>query len=241
MGGRAPDWVVDVGNTRVKAARLGPDGEIAEVFAVDPDEPDLPLSGDVAALSVSRPHADVLLARFGDVPGVRLRILGEERPLPIEIRVVRPEQVGHDRLANAAAAHARAGRAAIVADVGTAITVDAVDGAGAFLGGTIGPGPRAALEGLRAAAPHLPDPGDLEPDGVLGQTTREAMAAALRYGFAGTLDRIFEEMSEALGGGPALFLTGGGAEGLAGVVRVDVELVPHLTLEGVRELAGRSA
>ncbi len=237
MNAPRPDWVVDVGNTRVKAARLGPDGALLEVLAADPVAPDLPLEGRVAVLSVSRPHAEALLARYDPDDRVSLRLLGVDEPLPIEIRVIRPEEVGHDRLANAAAAHVRAGGAAIVADVGTAITVDAVDGTGAFLGGTIGPGPRVALAGLRAAAPHLPDPEDLVPTCILGQTTREAMAAAIRYGFAGAVDRMIEEMAESMGGRPARFLTGGGSEALADALRSGPEFVPHLTLEGIRELA----
>jgi type III pantothenate kinase len=155
----------------------------------------------------------------------------------VPVRVSRPEQVGHDRLANAVAARERAGGAAVVADVGTAITIDAVDGDGAFRGGAIAPGPRSALRGLRARAPHLPDPGDLVPAGILGGTTEEAMAAALVLGFAGLVDRLLEEAAEALGGVPALLLTGGGAEALRDRLRTAPELVPHLTLTGIRILA----
>jgi type III pantothenate kinase len=193
----------------------------------------------VAVLSVSRPRVEALRERCASLRDVRLRVLGEDGPLPIEVRVRRPEQVGHDRLANAAAAHVRARGAAVVADVGTAITVDAVDASGAFRGGAIGPGPRAALEGLRARAPHLPDPGDLDPSGALGETTREAMASALRFAVAGGIDRLLEEVASALGGAPALFLTGGGGPAILPTLRTRPEPVPDLTLEGIRELARR--
>jgi pantothenate kinase type III len=233
-------WAIDVGNTRIKAGRFNEDGELVEVIVADPFHPDLPIMGTVAVLSVSRRHEDALLARVRARPGTAIHILGRDAPLPIEIRTRAPDEVGLDRLANAAAAHVRADGAAIVADVGTAITVDAVDLTGAFAGGTIAPGPRAALEGLRARAPHLPDPGDRPSSGPLGGTTLEAMAGALDLGFAGLVDRLVSDAATALGGAPAVFLTGGGAPRLRPNLRSDTSHVPDLTLEGIHLLARRS-
>ena len=167
-------------------------------------------------------------------------MLGRDLPLLVESRVRRPEQVGHDRLANAVAAHVLADGAAVVADVGTAITVDAVDASGAFLGGTIAPGPRVALEGLRARAPHLPDPGAAAVSGPLGGTTVEAMAAALAIGFAGLPDRLLDSVAAAAGDSSPRFLTGGGADAIRPRLRSDVTVVPDLTLEGIRILTRRA-
>jgi type III pantothenate kinase len=233
-------WAVDVGNTRIKAGRFDGDGRLVEVIAADPAAPDLPLTGTVAVLSVSAPNEAALLEVAARRPGVAVRVLGRDVPLSIENRTRRPEEVGLDRLANAAAAHVRSGGAAVVGDVGTAITVDAVDVTGAFAGGTIAPGPLAALEGLRARAPHLPDPGDAPSAGALGGTTSEAMAGALEIGFAGLLDRLLGEAAAALGGEPEVFLTGGGAERIGGALRTPVTHVPHLTLEGIHLLARRA-
>ena len=64
------------------------------------------------------------------------------RDVPLTIRVDEPARVGIDRLLAALAADRlrQRDRAAIVVDLGTAITVDLVDADGAFAGGAILPG-----------------------------------------------------------------------------------------------------
>ena len=234
---RIETWAVDVGNTRVKAGRFDPAGTLLDVRSGAPDEP-LLLRGRARVLSVSAGH----LARFlaaNEGPGVSIEPLA--LPLAVELRVDAPAEVGVDRLANAAAAWERARGVAVVVDVGTAITVDAVAADGAFLGGAIAPGPAAATAGLRAGAPHLPDPGPGSPASALGRRTIDAMAGALRFGFAGLVDRLVEEVAAAAGfAGAAAFLTGGGASVLGPASRTAFAHVPHLTLEGI-DVLGRRA
>ena len=97
-------------------------------------------------------------ASFGDVSAIAtcsvvptltaaLETIAErrERPLlvasagtvPIAIRTDRPAEVGADRLVNALAAARIHGTPAIVADFGTATTLDCVAADGAFVGGLI--------------------------------------------------------------------------------------------------------
>ena len=86
------------------------------------------------------------LGRVADGLLIPLRV-AEAGHLPLPVRVDRPLEVGADRLVNALAAHRLHGSPSVVADVGTAITVDAVAADGAFLGGAIAAGPE-----LRALA-----------------------------------------------------------------------------------------
>ncbi|MFH0910326.1 MAG: type III pantothenate kinase, partial [Planctomycetota bacterium] len=72
-----------------------------------------------------------------------------------------PETTGGDRLTAARAAWEREQRAVLVIDAGTAVTVDAVDREGVFLGGAILPGPviwLAALHNTTAQRPPLEMP-----------------------------------------------------------------------------------
>ncbi|HEY5742072.1 MAG TPA: type III pantothenate kinase, partial [Terrimicrobiaceae bacterium] len=61
-------------------------------------------------------------------------------PLGIGIDYPRPETIGADRLANAAAAVALYGFPAVVVDFGTAVTFDVISPVGDYAGGVIAPG-----------------------------------------------------------------------------------------------------
>jgi type III pantothenate kinase len=172
--------------------------------------------------------------------GAGARVLGRDLPMRMENRYRDPTETGHDRLAAAAAAHALAEGPAVVVDLGSAVTVDAVDASGAFLGGAIGPGRPALVAGLRAAAPALPDAGEM-PDG-LPRSTGEAIRAGIDLGLAGIVTRLVSEARSALSGGdePVVFLTGGDAETLADRLPFPVRVDPWLVLRGVRILYDRA-
>lgn len=82
--------------------------------------------------------------------------LGIDCPVPIPVRVRNPWTVGIDRLVNALAAHKRFGGPAVIVDVGTAITVDAVSATGEFLGGAIAPGIALCARALHRDCAQLP-------------------------------------------------------------------------------------
>ena len=104
--------------------------------------------------------------------------------VPLEIRVDEPARVGIDRLLGALGANRLRdpGRAAIVVDLGTAITVDLVEADGAFAGGAILPGiamSARALADQTDALPKLPFAELNEPPRALGKSTAAAMESGL--------------------------------------------------------------
>ena len=66
--------------------------------------------------------------------------VGKQLDLPIAVRTSIPGQTGIDRILNIAAAYEQMGKACVVVDAGTAITVNCCNDAGDFLGGAIAPG-----------------------------------------------------------------------------------------------------
>ncbi|MBL8899484.1 MAG: type III pantothenate kinase [Planctomycetes bacterium] len=101
-----------------------------------------------------------------------------------------PERVGKDRLLAASEARARFGGAAIAVDVGTAITVDAVDETGAFRGGAIAPGPRLLARALRSETELLPEVALRAVPAERGRDTQSAIELSLFHGTAGMIDRL---------------------------------------------------
>jgi len=237
---------VDIGNTGAKAAAFDEDGirgrarfdpvglrDPAELYAAvgldGPPEAVVVVSVDDAALSA-----------FLGGAGAGALVLGGDLPILVPNRYRDPAEVGHDRLVNAAAAHAAAGGAVVTVDLGSAVTVDAVAADGAFLGGAIAPGRPAMTAGLEAAAPALPRfDGGAPPDGI-PRSTRDAIREGVILGLAGLVDRLVSVAAGRLAGEPRVILTGGDAALLEGRLATRADTVPDLTLLGVRLLYDRA-
>jgi type III pantothenate kinase len=173
------------------------------------------------------------------------RIVIDRHELPLEIDVEAPERVGMDRLLNAVAANRtrRPGAPAIVIDVGTATTVDAVSADGVFLGGAILAGPELtarALHKYTAALPHvtLEELARAEPP-VIGRNTQEAIASGLYWGHWQSVWSYCVRMMEPLGvsHAPQTILTGGAAYLFVNRLSPAHTYLPHLTLQGLAVVA----
>ena len=254
---------VDIGNSTIKAACFGASDAPSSVRAaatrrgMTADELDLLLAGllsldgvafadlsGIAAVSVVPQLTDALEAVARRRMGGRPLLLATSANLPLPIRVDHPNEVGADRLVDAYAAHRLHGGALVVADVGTAVTVDAVGSDGAFLGGAIAAGP--AL-GLRALADHtakLPHVPLAAPPRAIGRDTVSALQSGAVYGWhdlvGGLVSRVRAELAELEGVEPArvrTVMTGGFAAGpWARAIGVDI-VDEHLTLKGLAHFA----
>lgn len=157
--------------------------------------------------------------------------------LPFKIEYKNPFEVGADRLANAAAGFARYKKSFIAVDLGTATTFDIVSEKGDYLGGIIAPGPSAAGAILAKKGARLFEVNIEKPAGIIGKTTTDSIKAGLFYGIIGMTDSILERIFEELGFQPLVIATGGEAEIYAGDSKYIAEVIPTLTLEGIRLIA----
>lgn len=148
--------------------------------------------------------------------------------------------VGQDRLLAAIGAFAEAKQACVVIDVGSAVTVDFVDGEGAFQGGAIAPGARMMLRALHERTAALPEvefarPAHFEEhsSAPFGKNTPEAMLNGVYFSIRGLVRILTERYAEAYGAYPLVIATGGDAETLfEGEPLVD-RVVPDLVLLGL--------
>jgi len=158
--------------------------------------------------------------------------------LPISIRIDHPDQIGADRIANAAGGFALFGGPVIILDCGTATTFDVVDKNGAYIGGVILPGPETGMTELTRRAARLFDVRIERPDSVVGKTTAGALKSGLFYGAIGQIDYICEQILKETGfENPAIVATGGLSSGIAKDSRYVKSFEPSLTLEGLRIIA----
>lgn len=144
-----------------------------------------------------------------------------------------PHDVGADRIVNGVAAYTKYGGPAIIVDLGTATTFDAVSARGEYLGGAIAPGITAAAESLFQRTARLPRVEIKRPPRIIGTTTVESIQAGLYYGYISMVDGMLRRMKAELEN-PVVIATGGLASLIAGD-STEIKLVDdNLTLDGLR-------
>ena len=161
-------------------------------------------------------------------------LLATPDAIGIPIRGYDRSQVGADRLLAAAAAYEHYGRALIVVDAGTAITVDYVTARGEFAGGAIAPGIGVASSALQAAAPRLPIVAPTPTKRAIAKDTEEAIRAGLYYGYAGLVEGIVKRIASEARSRPLVVATGGDAKWVARTSPAIKHVHPYLVLEGLR-------
>jgi len=236
----------DVGNTRVGIAMvrggrirqtvrlpLAGLGGLATCFRLDSASAAGRSDWPVIVSSVNPEATESLRKMVGQITSGPFLVARQDFPVPIETAVDQAEAVGVDRLLAALAAWESVRDAAIVVDVGTAMTVDAVDDEGRFLGGAILPGPSLGGRALHEWTAALPEVSlDATIDAV-GANTESAIRGGLVLGAAGAIERLVAEQREVLGPSARVLATGGGLCHLAGLLTCLDEVRPDLVLEGL--------
>lgn len=207
---------VDQGNTFLKATFIDGD-DVCRVMRLHSADLDI-LLNELDCLGVDS-------AAFGAVGKIDVRLVESLRnavsgemlllthttPLPITIDYLTPSTLGLDRIeAAVGATRFFPGDACIVADAGTALTLDMVDATGTFRGGNISPGLHLRLSSLHQAAsalPLVPAEGELPP---IGHDTESALRCGALSGICHEIAGVWKQ-TKALYGAHRLILTGGDA------------------------------
>lgn len=247
---------VDIGNTAIKLALFIDDAEkTMRRFALAEADIDAQVKAfltdcwrDVPLVkSAKSPVKDAVIVvssvnppwteRFGalcrDALNEPIKVIGKDVPLPIETSVDAPFEVGTDRLVAAAAAFSVVEDAVVVADFGTAVTIDLVDETGVFVGGTISPGMQMSLDALRDRTAKLPAATMQKPAGAYGANTIDAMRAGVYWAAVGLLETVCRKYAEQLGRWPHVILTGGAAALFKDDCEFVDSYVPDLSLRGI--------
>lgn len=157
-------------------------------------------------------------------------------PTGIVVATDNPLEVGPDRIVNALAAMRRHRVPAIVIDLGTATTFDAVTAKGELLGCAIAPGIESATEGLIARAARLFSVELKAPAAAIGRNTVASIQSGSVFGYVGLVEGLVARIRREMDGDPLVIATGG----LAPIVVPETNVVdltdPDLTLHGLRYL-----
>jgi len=189
--------------------------------------------GVIVISSVNPPWTTFVQQIVKDNLNEQTYIIGKDIPLPMSLWVDEPDKVGTDRVVSAAAAYAVVEDAVIVADFGTAITIDLVDEHGIFQGGVICPGLEISARALNENTAQLPNIKVTRPAEPYGKNTAEAINCGLYYSAIATLQEVIRRYAEKLNKWPQTVLTGSAAK----LIKDDCEFidsyVPNLVVKGI--------
>ena len=151
-----------------------------------------------------------------------------------------PTRLGADRwVAMIGARHhllARGGhRPLVVVMVGTAVTVEAIDVDGKFLGGIIIPGHGIMLRALESGTAGLHVPTGEVVD--FPTNTSDALTSGGTFAIAGAVERMIQHVTKHCGATPVCIMTGGAGWKMAPSMSVPFELVDSLIFDGLLEIA----
>ena len=243
--------LIDIGNTRVKAALLrGEDMMLLPPAATHGDDafaswavyvehaPSRALVSNVAGAEVAMHLAGFVRDRWGLEPEFALPVRSRAG---MTTRYQEPHRLGVDRWLAALAAWREACGAVCVIDVGTALTVDVVLADGTHLGGLIAPGPDLLRTSLTRGTAQL------ESDGLglvagFADNTRDAISLGCTDARGGLFIRVAERLAHL---DPRAqfrwYLTGGAAPLVEALLPVPALHVPDLVLRGLAVLAAATA
>jgi type III pantothenate kinase len=245
---------IDIGNTRLKwalyaaphpgavmlqhgAAFLETIDELAEQQWKSLPEP-ASMLGCVVAGDAVRRRTEEQLELWDLAPRW---VVPTQHAAGVTSRYDHPTRLGADRWVALAGARARAladaaqagtaPRPALVVMVGTAVTVDALDADGHFLGGLILPGFGLMLRALEQGTAGLKVPtGDVVD---FPTNTSDALMSGGANAIAGAIERQARRLQRVRDIEPMLLMTGGAATKLAPITDLPFETVDTLIFEGL--------
>lgn len=187
--------------------------------------------------------ADLVFEALTEGLNQPVRILGKDLQAKLKSTYRPAKSLGADRVANAIAAYGLYGGPVIAIDAGSCLTGEVVDAEGTFVGGYIGAGMPALLDGIMDVAPQLEEAlarEELPANELIGQTTTECLMVGTALQLNASVHAFLSAARELLNAPEAtVVITGGLCEYLAeGYEEEMVQANPLLTLEGLRLIDG---
>ena len=244
--------LIDAGNTRLKwgvvdAGEIEGMGYLPQASIRDsglgvltkqlPRDVDVAMASNVAGAT----FATRLMGLIGAHCDLELRFAKtESEGFGLTNAYTAPRSMGVDRWVAMVGAWAEFGRACLVVDAGTAVTIDAIDDGGRHLGGQILPGVELMAKALANETSDIPMTGLSEPGQFLGLKlftgdTAHAVASGSESAVTGAVERAFRILRSSAYDAE-LVLTGGDASRMLTALGTEPLHRPHLVLQGLARM-----
>lgn len=233
--------LLDIGNSRVKWAEWDGSAIVPGGAVVHDGKP----ADAVSRIEADEPEAVWVASVTGPVHELNMTkaITGRWHLQPKFVRAeatrdglvngyAEPQRLGVDRWMGLLGAWTKTGGACVVADAGTALTVDAVDAGGRHLGGVIAAGLSTSEKAVLGATRFPTRDKPLETHDGLGTDTEACVRQGAMLSVLGAIGR-----AAAVVPGARCFLTGGDAAALLPYLPGAWEHWPSLVFEGLLAVA----
>lgn len=165
-----------------------------------------------------------------------LLLIDSESKVPFVNKYATPKTLGVDRMVLAAGAVLKfPNRNRLIIDAGTCITYDFVGADDVYLGGGISPGLRLRYESLHAYTAKLPLLSYKNPEGLIGNSTAEAIHSGVVHGFVNEIKGIIGEYEKQFVN-LAIILTGGDSMLLSGQIKNSIFVNSNFLIESLKAL-----
>jgi len=233
--------VVDVGNTRIKAA-VFEGATLFEIFVFSKIELQKNIEN---ILKKFEKTTDLVISSVGEVEKqsflayakvVNIHFLSHEDSFPFRNRYATPKTLGIDRMVLAAGATLQfPNKNRLVIDAGTCLTYDFIDDQDNYLGGAIAPGLRLRYEALHNFTAKLPLLPLESPKDLIGTSTAESIHSGvvngLVYEINGFIDQYNARYSNFI-----IILTGGDTDFLAKRLKNTIFANSNFLLESLNQI-----
>ncbi len=226
----------DFGNTRLKCGHFSGD-QLMEVIHME-DGSKKTIKSLIQKFHPSKTILSSVIEHDAGIEKIlsektRFHKLGSSSKLPFTTPVSKPETIGADRLALAAAAvHFYKGKNNMVIGMGSCITFNFINKYNSFVGGSISPGMQMRFKSMHDYTALLPV---IKPDWnfpLIGYDTRTNMLSGVLWGLAVEIDGIIDKYAEKFSNFNVL-LTGGDTVYFAHLLKNKIFADPDLIFKGL--------
>lgn len=242
---------VDIGNTNIvlggyEDGALRFSARLATETRLEADQYALQLRGildlygvgaahvtDAILSSVVPPLTGTMARALRIVTDAEAIVFSQALPTGVRVDIERPEELGADLVAGAAAAKALYELPAVVIDMGTATKLTAVLEDGTVPGVSILPGVFLSLNALTSGASQLSGIALQPPKRAIGRNTAQSMQSGVVLGTASMLDGMLDRFEAEMGRIATVVATGGAAGFIVPHCRRKIILAPDLLLDGL--------
>lgn len=232
--------VLDIGNTRLKAA-VFKGNNLSQSFFIDYQNlNDLPTLFDINTID------KIGLTAVKKIPEPLAKLLNDWRKpiltvdakttLPINLQYDTPFTLGSDRICNAVGgSEIFPKQNVLIIDLGTCNKYDFVDKNGNYCGGSIAAGFKMRLDAMHEFTANLPLVKTEQTDEFIGKTTKSSMETGTFWGVVGEINEFVRQYQSRFND-TKVVVTGGYLSYFEKVLKNFIFADPNLTLKGLNSI-----
>ncbi|TYP97881.1 type III pantothenate kinase [Tenacibaculum adriaticum] len=232
--------IIDVGNTRVKAAVFEKDSLI-ELFVFEKSK----IVSEIKKIISNHKISSAIISSVAKLSDFKLQKLHQildlvelshQTKVPFKNKYATPKTLGVDRIALASAGVRKyPNKNILIIDAGTCVTFDFVNKKGEYLGGAISPGIKMRYNALHNYTAKLPLLEASTPESYIGNNTNNSIHSGVVNGICNEIDGVINQYKEEFGD-LTVVLTGGDTNFLAKQLKNGIFANPNFVLEGLHTI-----